>query len=71
MTNLLWEEEKYNRGVYVERDKMDNHLCDAFLYAYRKAHHFISNPPPIIHKKNSAEWLYEQDHQPIKDPAYG
>jgi len=70
MVQLVWNEDKYNKGVYVERDGLDNHLCDAFLYAFRKAHHFLSKEPAPKISKYSEQWLYDQDHQPPRDPAY-
>ena len=35
METLCWDEEEYEKGKFVEDEYTDNHLCDAYLYAWR------------------------------------
>lgn len=72
MERLVWDENKYKDGVYREREGLDNHLCDAFLYAFRKAYHYLSEPEEKKISKYSEEWLIQQETNTYKEPdLYG
>lgn len=59
MRRLTWDENKYKKGIYCEQDGLDNHLCDAFLYAFRKAYHYLSRAPEKKVFEGTAEWFQE------------
>tara|TARA_R110002126_G_scaffold172712_8_gene321525 strand:- start:3830 stop:5260 length:1431 start_codon:yes stop_codon:yes gene_type:complete len=53
---LVWDERALDKGKYVEHPGLDNHLCDAFLYAWRWCFQFSSKPKGVpIPKGSEAE----------------
>jgi hypothetical protein len=61
MMGLVWmtegEKIKYPKK---EHPSLSNHLCDAFLYAWRNGYHYHSQPAEIKLVKYSKEWYEEQ-----------
>lgn len=43
-----------------EHPALPNHLCDAFLYAWRNGFHFHSSPAELVIPKYSKEWYQKQ-----------
>ena len=41
---LVWDERALDRGKYTEHPSCDNHLADAFLYAWRWCYQYSSKP---------------------------
>lgn len=71
MRRLTWDEVKFKKGIYKEQDGLDNHLCDAFLYAFRKAYHYLSRPIDKGPTEHTEEWYELQDEiLANKDHAY-
>lgn len=54
MSTLRWHPDKIG---LVEQPGMPNDRCDAFLYAYRRAHHYIQKPLPPKLTVGSAEYF--------------
>lgn len=54
MTTLRWHPDKIG---LIEQPGMANDRCDAFLYAYRKAFHYLQKPPPPRIAHGSAEYF--------------
>lgn len=75
MRRLVWDETKFKKGVYKEQEGLDNHLCDAFLYAFRKAFHYLSQPDEVIPEIGTDAWIKkieaEDENMKERDPAYG
>lgn len=43
-SNLVWDERKLLKDKYEEHPSCDNHLSDAFLYAWRYVYNYTSKP---------------------------
>jgi len=41
MQMLCWDQDYFDESKFVENPDFDNHLCDAFLYSFRWAYHYI------------------------------
>lgn len=59
LTLLQWDDGK--PGKKVEDSRFENHRCDAFLYAYREAKHYLFKPEPQKPKHGSREYFDEQE----------
>jgi len=53
-------------GALKEDPSCPNHLCDAFLYLYRYAHHFFSEMPSRRPEKGSDQWLREMQRAELE-----
>ena len=47
MQMLCWDQEYFDEGKFIENPDFDNHLCDAALYAWRWAYHYLYKDAPI------------------------
>jgi hypothetical protein len=47
LQELVWDKKKLQEGILKEISTKDNHLTDAFLYAYRFSRHFNNRPVPV------------------------
>lgn len=49
MSKLCWDEEDFEEGKYTEDAYEDNHLCDAYLYAWRYVYTYAwkEKPPEL------------------------
>ena len=48
---LEWNLEEKAKGRFIERDDLDNHLCDALLYGWRECMHYLhrsEKPVPVL-----------------------
>lgn len=61
MSSLVWmtdgDKIKFPKK---ENPSLANHLCDAFLYAWRNGYHYHSSPPEKRVIKGSKEWYLQQ-----------
>jgi len=46
MVKLCWDEEDFEEGKYTEDSYEDNHLCDAYLYAWRYVYTYAWKEKP-------------------------
>lgn len=46
MQMLCWDQEYFDEGKFVENADFDNHLCDASLYAWKWAYHYLYKDSP-------------------------
>jgi hypothetical protein len=64
MASLVWVSDgdkiKYPKK---EHPNLSNHLCDAFIYAWRCGYHYASQKPKIKTVKYSAQWYQEQSEE--------
>jgi hypothetical protein len=71
LSGLQWDLSRNSKiilsrtGRLQEDPSCPNHLCDAFLYLHRFAHHFWSVPVQRGPEKNSPEWWVEWEKQQI------
>jgi hypothetical protein len=73
MSTLRWHPDKIG---LVEQPGMSNDRCDAFLYAYRRAMHYVQKPlPPKVQHgtaeyfaKIEAEIRQERERETTRDP---
>ncbi len=63
MSTLRWHPDKIG---LLEQPGMPNDRCDAFLYAYRKAFHYIQRPKPATVPHGSREYFDKLERQ-IRD----
>ena len=63
MSTLRWHPEKIG---LTEQPGMANDRCDAFLYAYRRAYHYIQKPKPPQIQHGSAEYFAKIERE-IRD----
>jgi len=56
---------EWDPDVYPPRSKISERfhsdICDATLYAYREAIHWLEGQAPVTHKCGTAEWAKEQE----------
>lgn len=65
MMSLVWETDGDKIKLpKKEHPALPNHLCDAFLYAWRMGYHFHSAPVEVKFAKGSKAW-YEQQAKDI------
>ncbi len=65
MMSLVWQTDGDRIKLpKKEHPSLPNHLCDAFLYAWRMGYHFQSEPAKKVLVVGSKEW-YEQQSQQI------
>jgi hypothetical protein len=64
MMGLIWKTEA-DKIVFpkVEHPSLPNHLCDAFLYAWRNGFHYMSEDLLKNPAKYSKEWYAQQSEQ--------
>lgn len=55
-----WDPDKFNSHKYIENDATENHLCDAFLYAWRWAYNYLEKPRVNGPEVGSLEWQEKQ-----------
>lgn len=60
MSTLRWHPEKIG---LMEQPGMANDRCDAFLYAYRRAYHYIQKPKPPQIQHGSAEYFAKLERE--------
>ena len=66
MSTLRWHPEKIG---LMEQPGMANDRCDAFLYAYRRAYHYIEKPKPPQIKHGTAEYFAKIERE-IREQQY-
>ncbi len=65
MSMLCWDNDEFEEGKFIEDGYFDNHLCDAFLYAWRYLYNYcwkeIVKKPLLSFNEMSIQ--KEQDHE--------
>lgn len=76
MQTLTWEPTALGKGKRIEQASQANHLCDAFLYAWRYCYHWIDwgAEPEEFREENKleeyAERQYKQENR-VQDEVFG
>jgi len=68
LSMLEWNLEEKEKGRYIERDDLDNHLTDALLYGWRECMHYLhrsSAPEPLIGSSEYYEKVEQEMEQDI------
>jgi hypothetical protein len=58
---LCWDSDYYEGGKYSEDAFFDNHLCDAFLYAWRYLYNYQWEPAKNNLKPGSLEATLQKE----------
>lgn len=71
LKSLVWQTDGADniRLPKKEHPALPNHLCDAFLYAWRCGFHYSFQAPPKEPKPNTPEW-YRREQEDMEDKAY-
>lgn len=56
---VQWDRDKSRPDKRVISDKYHSDFCDAFLYAYREARHYLYEAPNPVHNINTNEFMKE------------
>lgn len=70
---LVWDRRSMEQGRMIEKRGVDNHLSDAFLYAWRAARNWMASPKPevvqltqgelqLVQKRKLAEKIRKQNN---------
>ena len=57
---LVWDERALERGKHVEHPGLPNHLCDAFLYAWRWTFQYSSKPKKVAPLRGTEAEIHRQ-----------
>lgn len=62
LMGLVWKTDANDRITIPKREhpSLSNHLCDAFLYAWRNGFHYMSTQPAKVVVVGSREWYEKQ-----------
>ena len=60
MRHLTWNKDRFDACKYLEEVGKDNHLCDAFLYAWRWAYHYMAVEDPGGPEPGSVAYQVQQ-----------
>ncbi len=60
---VQWDRDKSRPDKRVISDRYHSDFCDAFLYAYREARHFLYEAPPTIHARNTDAYMKELEEK--------
>jgi hypothetical protein len=65
MSTLTWDSNQLTKGKRVETASQDNHLCDAFLYAWRFCYHWVDwgAEPEELREEQLLEAYEEEKHK--------
>ncbi len=70
LSALVWKTDgEHIRYPKVEHPALPNHLCDAFLYAWRCGYHYAFKPMPEAPKPGTPEF-YAQEEDRMKTAVY-
>lgn len=67
---VQWDRDKSTPDRLKVSDVYHSDICDAVLYAYREARHYLYEPPPKKHHRNTDEYmkkLEEKEAQRLED----
>lgn len=68
MRQLKFDEKLYKENKYKESDQFDNHLCDAFLYAWRDVYTHYFKQKTAAPAYGTPEW-YKQEEERMYNHA--
>ncbi len=64
---LVWDERQLALGKYIEHPALDNHLCDAALYAWRYAYHYTAKPKTFVPNADPMDKWWEAEEERIQN----
>ena len=66
MRQLKFDEKLYKENKYKESDQFENHLCDAFLYAWRDVYTHFFKQKTEAPKIGTPEWYKQEEDRMYK-----